>query len=138
MLQGKLHITSWILLAYFAFIIVPPVSSFASVPNPGASSAARLSPKVRNERTALLLLDIIVWQSLKKTKLTQELVLPDVFSDANFELYRLSLGIESCSYLTPGFALIDSIGRCIPLRRQSRSSCIRFSRSGISPPVFSA
>jgi hypothetical protein len=132
----KLHtIVSWILLAYFAVFIVPPVSIFAPGERavPAVPEAGRSLEQDRGA-APLLLFDFILWQTLKKTKHSEEFLASiPVDVDRDTTDTRCAPLVQAPSG-SSGFAPFT--GR-VSLVNGSRSSAIRFTRSGISPPFFS-
>jgi hypothetical protein len=132
-------VISWILLAYFAFFIVPPASTFtASHQSRDAGvSAAECSLIQSPGQAPLLLFDVILWQSLKKAKHSEAFLalypddagqgIPGSLSSDDIDLVQLAS--DPSGHVT-------IIGH-VSLFHQSRSSSIRFARSGISPPAFS-
>jgi hypothetical protein len=125
-----------ILLGYFALFIVPPVSSFAS-PN-GVNNAASYPHEARwQKQTELFLFDIIIWQQFKKTKQSDFLA---AITQEYFKSKPIDVEDSQVVYSAAetGYCCLQSgiiLHGVFPL--QSRSSAIRFSRSGISPPVIS-
>jgi len=127
---------SWVLLIYFALFIVPPLSTFAPSPAaPGAPDAGyRLV--MQGHGAPMLLFDVILWQNLKKTKQSEEFL--HVSPDAGHE--TAIAGQSAADAILTRFrsypsCCADVTGTVSPFHR-SRSSSIRFTRSGTAPPSF--
>ena len=137
MFRFKLNrIVAGILLAYFALFIVPPVSSFASpVHTFGTSDRTSGFQSCDPQQAACFLFDIILWQQFKKTKQSefQETVNDDLFnsnaSTGTTEDFQTATGANA------SFPGLMDVGRHVVSSHRSRSSAIRFSRSGSSPPA---
>ena len=129
-------IISGILLIYFAFFIVPPVSCFSSSQNQPheANDFQQYGSVVQDKDHApLFLFDIIAWQEVRKARHSKIIESPDSTSvNDDYD------GFSDINQITRVNYRSDSLCRQIPitLSPQSRSSDARFKRSGISPPMF--
>jgi hypothetical protein len=139
MIRSAIHRTvSGILLAYFVLFVVPPVSSFASNEQRSTTTekAAFAHENRDRKQAARFLFDIIAWQQFKKTRQSEFL---ETVSNALFGSSALTGFMED--FQPAAFSkkmslwLVD-MGRHVITSHRSRSSFIRFFRSGSSPPVL--
>ncbi|OGW42036.1 MAG: hypothetical protein A2010_06165 [Nitrospirae bacterium GWD2_57_9] len=133
--MNKYKLVSWVLLVYFVFFIVPPVSTMAAFTQPAAGSPAGVTLEQDHKHAPLLLFDILLWQNLKKTKHSDEFV---VLLRGDKGGLESRIDIAAIFPLGPDPARLEFAGSHSPLLQQSRSSSIRFYRSGVSPPSFSS
>jgi hypothetical protein len=137
--RNSAHTVSWILLLYFAFFIVPPLSSFASAGSqPAFAGGTEYRLQQGQGNGPLLLFDIILWQKLKKAR--HSAFLKSIQSCTAFgkEAHNFP-DVHEAATVPPGeCACFLSDNNHSPLSRHSRCSDIRFTRSGISPPTVRA
>lgn len=137
MLRGKIKVAvSWILLIYFALVIVPPVSSFAILSQSNAAASEEVNLE-QHQSTTLLLFDIMLWQQLKKAKHSQHFLTEGTSVDSVLQIFEEQvIRMAVFALLLSGFPLLF-VQFAVPLSERLRSSLIHFSRSGVSPPAFS-
>lgn len=138
MLEKRIKsLISWLLLIYFVLYIVPPVSSFRSSPHGSDPGESVYAVDRDGSKAKLFLFDIVLWEQLKKTKNSEFLMSPSTDSSVSkgFTDFREN-GQQALIDISSAFSRPVGFGRKVPLFNGARSSVIRFSCSGISPPVF--
>jgi hypothetical protein len=131
---------SWTLLLYFAAFVIPPVSSFASSGNYGSVRIDQFTMEQDHRQTRLFLVDMLVWGQLKQSRHSDAVLL--TLADARCDSPRSLSALEDALYHAAAIeenrlALSPEVRCCSIGRSLSRTSSIRFERSGISPPSLS-
>jgi hypothetical protein len=129
--RGIKNTMTWFLLVYFGIFIVPPVSSFGR-----ADASMREQQSFSRAQRPAFLFDIILWQKLKQTRHSRFPAPPPDGSIAHDDSTGCPDGQAAVQFKIAFPGQLDNSGRSLPESCQSRSSDIRFSRSGISPPFF--
>jgi hypothetical protein len=130
-------IIAGILLAYFALFIVPPVSSFASMRQLDVGdNTSFLFRENGHGQATLFLFDIILWRQFKEARQSEFLapIINDLFTGKGPADHPQDFQIILFNTEASSFRLMAMSRHVVPSRR-SRSSTIRFSRSGSSPPT---
>jgi hypothetical protein len=130
-------IIAGILLAYFALFIVPPVSSFASMRQLDVGdNTSFLFRENGHGQATLFLFDIILWRQFKEARQSEFLapIINDFFTRKGPACHPQDFQIILFNTEASSFRLMVMTRHVVP-SRQSRSSTIRFSRSGNSPPT---
>ena len=131
-------IIAGILLAYFALFIVPPVSSFASTRQPDAGdNASFLFREDGHGQATLFLFDIILWRQFKEARQSEFLAptIDGLFTGKGPAGLQQDFQTILFNTETSSSRLMVMSRHVVPSQR-SRSSTIRFSRSGSSPPTL--
>jgi hypothetical protein len=134
-------VISWLLLLYFAAVVIPPNASFTDTEKAYLSKATSLYEQAHNKQAEIYLFDLLFWQQISLAKRVERIADITGFVPGNNDGEAALLRIKAINLATDA--------RCADLDRSTRlrlqhtprtlyhMACIRYACSGISPPHLS-
>jgi len=137
MKSGKIKIVvTYALLLYFLCFVIPPVSSI--IPSADSFTVTKDIAAIGkdNKRERMYLFDLTLWEILKRTKRSEKLATPSLYSKEDHD-QRLIAQLFGAAESGPGTLPFLASKIChLPINRIFHSADFSFAHSGLSPPVL--